>query len=152
MVRRALRVLAREGPVTCQDRWEEDTGINTFTVAVTVAALVEGSRFLEAGEAECALMLADAWNARLEDWAWAEDTTLARALGVAGYYMRTAPQDVLTHDGAKHEALLIKNRAQSPGVAADEQLAIDWMQLARFGLRAIDDPKMVASVQAIDQC
>ncbi|HEX9208683.1 MAG TPA: glycoside hydrolase family 15 protein [Steroidobacteraceae bacterium] len=151
MTRRALGFIAREGPVTCQDRWEEDTGINTFTVAAAIAALVEGSRFLEGRESECALMLADAWNARLEDWTWAQDTKLARALGVAGYYMRTAPQDVLTHDGAKHEALLIKNRAQSLGPAADEQLAIDCLQLARFGLRATDDPKMVASVQAIDR-
>jgi glucoamylase len=150
MVHRALRFLAREGPVTCQDRWEEDTGINTFTVAVAIAALVEGSRFLEAREAECALMLADAWNARLEDWAWVTDTALSRQLGVAGYYMRTAPPDVLTHDGAKHEALLLKNRAQSLEPAADEQLAIDCLQLARFGLRTADDPQMAASVRAID--
>jgi glucoamylase len=150
MIRRALRFIAREGPVTCQDRWEEDTGINTFTVAVAIAALVEGSRFLQDREAECALMLADSWNARLEDWAWAEGTALARALGVAGYYMRTAPKDVLTHEGAKHEALLIKNRAQSLAPAADEQLAIDCLQLARFGLRSTGDPTMVASVQAID--
>jgi glucoamylase len=33
MVRRALGFIAREGPVTSQDRWEEDTGVNTFTVA-----------------------------------------------------------------------------------------------------------------------
>jgi glucoamylase len=150
MVHRALRFLAREGPVTCQDRWEENTGINTFTVAVSVAALVEGSRFLEARAAECALMLADAWNARIEDWAWATDTALSRQLDVAGYYMRTAPPDVLTHDGAKHEALLVKNRAQSLEPAADEQLSIDCLQLARFGLRAADDPRMAASVRAID--
>jgi glucoamylase len=149
-VRRALRFIVREGPVTCQDRWEEDTGVNTFTVAVAIAALVEGGRFLEAREAECALMLADAWNARLEDWTWAEDTALARSLGVPGYYMRSAPEDVLIHDGAKHESLLVKNRADHLAAAADEQLAIDCLQLLRFGLRAADDPRVVASVKAID--
>jgi len=150
MVRGALRFIAREGPVTCQDRWEEDTGVNSFTAAVAIAALVEGSRFLEGREADCALMLADAWNTRLEDWAWAADTVLARALGVPGYYMRTAPEDVLTHDGAKHQGLMIHNRAPSPAPAADEQLAIDCLQLARFGLRSPDDPHMAASVRAID--
>jgi len=151
MVRRACAFVARQGPVTRQDRWEEGTGINTFTLAVLIAALVEGSRFLEGLEAECALMLADSWNARLDDWTWAHDTALARALGVPGYYMRMAPEDVLIHDGAKQEAMFIRNRARDSEVAADEELAIDCLQLARFGLRAHDDPLMAASVRAIDQ-
>jgi glucoamylase len=150
MVRRAVGFITRQGPATSQDRWEEDTGINTFTAAVTIAALVEGSRFLEARETECALMLADAWNARLEDWTWAAGTALARKLGVPGYYMRSAPEDVLIQDGAKQEGLLVKNRGQDLEPDADEQLAIDCLQLARFGLRTWDDPKMAASVKAID--
>ena len=150
MVRRALGFIVREGPVTSQDRWEEDTGINTFTVAVAIAALVEGSRFLAGREADCALMVADAWNARLEDWTWAADTALARRLGVPGYYMRCAPADVLIHEGAKLEHLLVKNRAHDLGLPADEQLAIDCLQLARFGLRSADEPTMAASVQAVD--
>ncbi|HXQ31590.1 MAG TPA: glycoside hydrolase family 15 protein [Steroidobacteraceae bacterium] len=149
MVRRALAFIARVGPATDQDRWEENTGINSFTLAVAIAALVEGSRFLEERETECALMLADSWNARLEDWTWADDTALARKLGVPGYYMRTAPADVLTHDGAKHRPLRVNNRGRLEA-AADEQVAIDCLQLTRFGLRAATDPKMVASVQAID--
>jgi glucoamylase len=64
--------------------------------------------------------------------------------------MRTAPADVLMHDGAKHEAILVKNRARSLDPAADEQLAIDCLQLARFGLRAADDAALSASVCAID--
>ena len=150
MVRRALGFIAREGPMTSEDRWEEDAGINTFTVAVIIAALVEGSRFLDGREAECALMLADAWNSRLEEWTWAADTGLARRLGVPGYYMRITPQDVLTHDGTKVEHLLVKNRAHDPGLAADEQLAVDCLQLARFGLRSVDDPHMAASIRAVD--
>ncbi len=150
MVHRALGFIAREGPVTCQDRWEEDAGVNTFTVAVSIAALVEGSRFLGDREAACALMLADAWNARLEDWTWAAGTALARELDVPGYYMRSAPPDVLLHAGAKEEALRVKNRAEDVEPAADEQLAIDCLQLARCGLRAADDVHMASSVKAID--
>ncbi len=150
MISRALRFIAREGPATSQDRWEEDAGLNTFTIAVSVAALVEGSRFLEGRTAECALMLADAWNARLEEWTWVSDTALARKLGVPGYYMRSAPHDVLIHEGAKHQALLIRNRAADGEQPADEQIAIDCLQLVRMGLRAVDDPTIVASVAAID--
>ncbi len=150
MVRRALGFIAREGPATRQDRWEEDTGVNTFSCSVAVAALIEGSRFLAGREADCALMLADAWNTCLEEWTWAENTDLARRLGVPGYYMRSAPEDVLIHDGVKQEHLLVKNRAHDLGLVADEQLAIDCLQLARFGLRAVDDPHMSASIKAID--
>lgn len=150
MVRRALGFIARVGPATSQDRWEEDPGINTFTLAVVIAALVEGSRFLGGREAECALMLADVWNARLDEWTWAEDTKLSRQLGVPGYYIRTSPKNILINDGAKLQALLVKNRASDPGLAADEQLAIDCLQLARFGLRKTDAPHMHASITAID--
>ena len=95
MVRRALDFILRQGPATGQDRWEEDAGINPFTLAVAIAALVEGAALLDGRERECALMLADYWNARMEDWTWAEDTVLARSLGVPGYYLRSTPTDEL---------------------------------------------------------
>lgn len=150
-VRRALDFIMREGPSTGQDRWEEDAGINTFTLAVAIAALVEGAAFLQGRERDCALMLADYWNARLEDWTWVEDTALARSLEVPGYYLRSAPTDELYHDGARHEHLLIKNRALDPDLPADEQLATDFLQLVRYGLRDAHDPCIVASVAAIDK-
>ena len=43
MVRRALGYIARTGPSSAQDRWEENEGINAFTSAVTIAALVAGA-------------------------------------------------------------------------------------------------------------
>jgi glucoamylase len=150
MVRRALSFIVRQGPSTGQDRWEEDAGLNSFTLAVAIAALVEGARFLSPAEADCALMLADAWNVRLEDWTWASGTQLAQNLNVAGYYMRSAPESVLVHDGTKNDALLIKNRAQCITLPASEQLAIDCLQLSRFGLRSASSPQMTASTTAID--
>jgi glucoamylase len=46
MVRRALGYIARTGPATEQDRWEESTGINPFTPAVCIVALVAGAPLL----------------------------------------------------------------------------------------------------------
>src|SRR5204863_8243166 len=48
MVRRALGYIARTGPSSGQDRWEETEGINAFTSAVTIAALVAGAALLPA--------------------------------------------------------------------------------------------------------
>ncbi len=150
MVRRALQFVAREGPVTGEDRWEEDGGVNAFTLAVAIAALVEGAAFLEGKAAECALMLADYWNAHIEEWTFVRDTGLARRFQVMGYYLRIAPPEVLCHDGAKNEWMLIKNRAHDPHLPASEQVATDFLQLVRYGLRAPDDPHVRASVQVMD--
>ncbi|MBN6740924.1 glycosyl hydrolase [Acidithiobacillus sp. MC6.1] len=150
MVHRALHFIIHEGPVTGQDRWEEDGGINPFTMAVAIAALVEGANLAGDKAAECALMLADYWNARLEDWTFVKDTDLAKHYQVLGYFVRITPKDVLVQDGAKDEWVLIKNRAHDPHLPASEQVANDFLQLVRYGLRSADDPHIVASVKVMD--
>jgi glucoamylase len=150
-VTRALRFIACEGPATSQDRWEEDAGINAFTLAVSIAALVDGSAFLD-GEAKAfALRLADCWNARIEDWTFVRDTSLARKLGVGGYYIRTAPADALVRDGTQSEHVPIKNRGHDPNLPADEQISTDFLQLVRYGLRQASDPFVVDSLKTVDR-
>ena len=151
MVQRALTFISREGPTTGQDRWEEDPGVNTFTLAIAIAALVEGSTFLEGDARQFALLLADNWNAQIDDWTVAKDTPLARRCGVGKYYIRTAPADALVHEGAQAEHILIKNRAVNPDLPADEQIGTDFLQLVRYGLRRADDPLIIDSVKIVDQ-
>ena len=47
VIRRALTFIAQNGPATKQDRWEEDAGINAFTLAACVSALVCGAAYLD---------------------------------------------------------------------------------------------------------
>jgi glucoamylase len=151
MVYRALSAIARYGPVTEQDRWEEDAGINAFTLAACVSALVCGAGFLEGPARTFALELADYWNAHIEDWTSVRDTALARAAGVAGYYVRIAPPpDPSGNSGLAH-ILPIKNRACDPGLPAQEQVATDFLQLVRFGLRDPHDPLIVDTIQIVDR-
>lgn len=151
MVHRALSFIAREGPITGQDRWEEDPGINTFTLAIAIAALVEGSTFLDGESVEFALQLADSWNARLEEWTVVRNTALARQLGVSGYYMRISPADILVNERAQTEHVAIKNRAIDPNLPADEQVGTDFLQLVRYGLRRADDPIVIDSLRVVDK-
>ncbi|MEJ2714930.1 MAG: hypothetical protein P8014_17450, partial [Acidihalobacter sp.] len=151
MVAGALRFMLAEGPSTGQDRWEEDPGVNTFTLAIVIAALVEGARFVPQPAADLALMVADYWNASIEDWCWASDTPLARELGVSGYYLRAAPANVLVCDGAKAEHLFIKNRAHDYDRPANQQISTDFLQLVRYGLRDPHDPHVAASVEVVDR-
>lgn len=150
MVRRALGFLIREGPASPQDRWEEDAGVNTFTVAVCIAALVAGAELLPEPDAALARAGADFWNARLEDWTVARNTPLARRHGIAAYYVREAPPAVIAESGALYRCLPIKNRADDPEVPAAEQVALDFLQLVRLGLRRADDPLIRDSVRLAD--
>jgi glucoamylase len=151
MVRRALAYLIAKGPASEQDRWEEDAGINCFTLAAMIAALVEGAQFLDEAERDLALTVADDWNAHIEHWNWVEGSDLAKRLGLPGYYCRIVPREALFCEDAKDEDLLIKNRSYDNRLAAEDQVATDFLQLVRYGLRRADDPKIVASVAAMDK-
>ncbi len=149
MVRRAIAFVARTGPASQQDRWEEDAGVNAFTLAVCIAALVAGARFVEPEMREFALALADDWNARIEDLTAVFDTALARRTGVRGYYVRVAPPDAVGGEAVLQRRLPIRNRIEA-APPADEQVATDVLQLVRFGLRRADDPLIVDTVRVID--
>ena len=74
--------MARNGPVTQQDGWEDNAGLSPLTLAVEIAALVCAAGFLEEPARSYALELADTWNARTEDWTYDADTELAHRIGV----------------------------------------------------------------------
>jgi glucoamylase len=151
MVRRALSFLVRQGPASDQDRWEEDSGLNTFTLAVCIAALVVGSRYLEPEAAALALAFADYWNASLEDWTVAHGTPLAGRFGVPGYYVREAPAETLSEGRLQLGGVLpIRNLVHDPLLPASAQIGVDFLQLVRFGLRRAEDPLIVASVKVAD--
>ena len=150
MIRRALSFLACRGPSSPQDRWEESPGIGTYTLAVCIAALVTGAKFLTGTARIFALGLADFWNANLERWTVVHNTPLAKRFGIAGYYIRVAPPDVLRKEESVKEVLLIKNRSDTGLVPADEEVSIDFLQLVRFGLRGADDPAIRDSIAVTD--
>ncbi|MGA7802851.1 MAG: glycoside hydrolase family 15 protein [Gammaproteobacteria bacterium] len=151
MVQRALSFILRNGPASDQDRWEEDAGINTFTLAVCIAALVAGAPFLPPPARDLALAVADFWNSRAEEWTTVTDTPLARRLGVTRYYVREG--FLPDGDGKKdamHRALPIKNRRHDPGLPASEQVGVDFLQLVRSGLRLPDDPIIRDTLTVVD--
>lgn len=156
MVKRAASFLVRNGPVTMQDRWEEDAGYSPFTLAVEIAGLLAAADLADiVGEKSIADYLretADTWNDNIERWTYAEHTDLAREAGVDGYYVRISPPD---SDGAASPIegfVPIKNRP--PGQtsqAAIHLLSPDSLALVRFGLRAADDPRILNTIKVIDK-
>jgi glucoamylase len=150
MVGRALGFIARNGPASPQDRWEENSGVNTFTMAVCIAALVSGSRFLPTADEALVLELADYWNLRLEDWTGVRGTAFARGHGVSGYYLRIMPSAALGDASVLARAFPVKNRRIDPGLRATEQIGVDFLQLVRYGLRTADHPMVRDTLKLVD--
>jgi glucoamylase len=155
MVRRAAEYLVANGPVSPQDRWEEDPGYSPFTIAVEIAALLVAADMAdEAGQPVAAAYLretADAWNASIERWLYVTDTTLARQCGVHGYYVRVAEPDLADTAAARDGFVPIRNRAPGQSTMASSLLVSpDALAFVRFGLRAADDPRIVDTVAVID--
>jgi len=155
MVKRAAAFIAMNGPVTAQDRWEEDGGYSPFTLAVEIAALLAAADLAEqiaAPEAAAYLReTADIWNGLIERWIYAVDTPLAKEVGVDGYYVRIAPPETADAASPLDGFVPIKNRPpQGSGQRASLMVSPDALALVRFGLRAPDDPRIRNTVRVID--
>src|SRR3954449_8715187 len=150
MVRRALGYIARVGPSSGQDRWEETEGINAFTLTVCIAALVAGAALLPEPECDWALALADFWNEQIEAWTTVSGTDLAEQYGIPGYYVRVAPPGIVSQADASTAIVPIRNRLGDLGLRGDEQIGTEFLQLVRFGLRRADDPLILGSLKLAD--
>ena len=155
MIRAAAGYLVLNGPVTPQDRWEEEGGYSPFTLAVEVAALLAAADFAdEAGQKDVAIYLrqtADIWNAHIERWTYVTGTDLARRFEIEGYYVRIAPIEVADAPSPTYGFVPIKNRPVDQAASeSTHMISPDALALVRFGLRAANDPRIVNTVKIID--
>ncbi|HPC72944.1 MAG TPA: glucan 1,4-alpha-glucosidase [Syntrophales bacterium] len=155
MVRRAAGFLARNGPATEQDRWEEDSGYSPFTLAVEIAGMLAAAEMAELnGEPSVADYLretSDAWNASIERWTYVTGTDLAKQAGVDGYYVRIAPPEAAEAASPMTGFVQIKNRPGGQSAAPVARIiSTDALALVRFGLRSAADPRIVNTIKVID--
>jgi len=157
MLQRAAGFVLRNGPRTRQDRWEENAGYTPFTLAVAVAALLAAAEVAEVLEIDDLLPdllrdTADAWNEQIEEWVYVSGTRLAGEAGVAGYYIRVAPERA-DGNGADFAApVQVRNHDDGAGwLPAEDLVSTDALALVRFGLRAPDDPRIRDTVVVIDR-
>jgi glucoamylase len=155
VVRKAAGFIVRNGPVTQQDRWEEDGGYSPFTLAAEIAALLAAADIadlvLQSGAANYLRDTADNWNDNVERWTYATDTLLAKQMGVEGYYVRIAPLESDSAGSPLEGFVPIKNRPPGAGIQeATHVISPDSLALVRFGLRAPDDPRIVNTIKVID--
>lgn len=155
MIKKAASYIVTNGPVTGQDRWEEDGGYSPFTLAVEIAALLAAAdladRLDATAQAAYLRETADIWNSLIERWIYATGTVLTGEIGVEGYYVRISPPEVAGAASPLDGFVPIKNRpAKDNSEQASLMVSPDALALVRFGLRAPDDPRILNTVRVID--
>ena len=154
LVSRAARYLILHGPVTAQERWEENSGYSPSTLATIVASVVCAAEFARGREYTLAmdflLDYADWLSAHLEEWTVTNRGELV--MGKPRHYVRITPADpkqaVAAPDPDEAEIVLANDGGKHP---ARNIVGGDFLQLVRLGVRAADDPLMVDSLAVIDQ-
>lgn len=146
MVRRASAFVAQNGPVSPQDRWEENPGASPFTLAVEVAALLAAVPYLGPTDATYAIELADCWNERIEEWTYVQNTETSQRFGVDGYYVRIGPSAA---EGGLRGCVEVRNRSGDV-VPAEALVGLEFIYLARFGLRSPSDRRINDSLIVAD--
>ncbi len=147
-VKRSADYVARNGPATAQERWEEESGYSPSSIAAEIAGLVCAANLAaETGHDADALVwtaLADDWADQVEAWC-ATVTGGERHDAPVPYYLRVA------RDGdpdAGHRRTLA-----NAGPTLDERDVIDagFLDLVRLGIRPPDHPVVQNSLLAVDE-
>jgi glucoamylase len=154
LVSRAARYLILHGPVTAQERWEENSGYSPSTLATITASVVCAAEFARGRKdkiaADFLLDYADWLSAHLEEWTVTNRGELVK--GKPRHYIRITPADpkqaVASPDPDQAEMIVANGGGKHP---ARNIVGGDFLQLVRLGVRAADDPLMLDSLAVIDQ-
>jgi glucoamylase len=157
MVLAAAYYLIREGPVTQQERWEENSGYSPSTLASNIAALVCASWMArERGDAATAQFLleyADYLESHVERWTVTNKGFLVP--GIKRHYVRINPEDpgqVVPKEDLDQKMVTIHNL--QPGTPnqfpAAEIVDAGFLELVRYGIRRPGDPLIEDSLRVVD--
>jgi glucoamylase len=154
MIVRAAAHLILQGPVTSQDRWEENAGYSPSTLATVIAALVCAAEWAtEYGETTCAdfvFAYADWLAAHIEEWMVTTQGELVE--GFPHHYIRINPTDPNAPDPHPDPNTTMIQIANGGGLhPARNVVGGDFLHLVRFGIRDANDPIIRDSIEVIDR-
>jgi glucoamylase len=141
----AASFLARRGPRTPQERWEEQAGYSPASIAAEIAGLLCAAEIAEKNDDRAAAgrfrSLADSWAEHVEGWCATRTGPLAK-----GSYLLRISRDGTPDAGTR---VALQNRAGT----FDERSIVDasFLELVRLGIRDPKDPLIVASLAVVDK-
>jgi glucoamylase len=154
MISRAAAYLIRQGPVTAQERWEENAGYSPSTLATVIAGLVCAAEFArdrsDTGTADFILQYADWMAAHVEEWTVTTAGELVE--GIRRHYIRINPTHPEAPDPHADPNTTMLAVANGGGLhPARNVVGGDFLHLVRLGIRAADDPLVRDSIAVIDR-
>jgi glucoamylase len=147
MIGRAAGYLARNGPITGVDRWEENPGGSAFTIGLEIVALLVAANYLTDPDRQLALQLADNWNERLEEFTYVVGSEVDQFFGTAGHYVRIgpAPESIKTTIGLQNQP------ANVAEIASEALIGLEFLYLPRLGLREPMDQRILDTLVVVDR-
>ena len=150
--RGAVQILLN-GPVTGQDRWEENSGYSPSTLAAAIGALCAAAESVckkaRPGLAELLYQYSDWMVRHLEDWCVSKSGPLGKG---EPYFVRINPiaYGQTNWFGATDEARIYVANGGGEH-AASEVVGGDFLALVRYGVLDPNDPLVVKSLEVIDR-
>jgi glucoamylase len=144
-VKPAADFIAAHGPVTPQERWENQSGYSPATIGAEIAGLVcaadIASRNGDSASASRWLSVADSWQKSVQGWTASSNGPLSPS----PYYLR------LTKDGSPNAGTAYSIGDGGPS-AADQRSVVDpsFLELVRLGVRPASDPVVRNTVSVVD--
>src|SRR5436190_14437007 len=153
LVWRAASYLILNGPITGQERWEENSGYSPSTLASIIAALVCAAEFanrrLDRTAGDFILDYADWLSNHLEEWLVTNCGELVP--GKPRHYIRITPADPERPLAKADPNSAMIQIANGGGVhPARNIVSTDFLELVRLGIRDANDPLIRASIEVID--
>jgi glucoamylase len=145
-VRAAADFIVKEGPVTKQERWENQSGYSPGTIASEIAALVVAGDFAarngDSVRARRYRRIADFWQANVEKWT----ATTNGPFATGPYYLR------LTKHRDPNRPTTYEMGDGGPK-AIDQRGVVDptFLELVRLGVKRPDDPAIVNTLKVVDE-
>ena len=157
MVLKAAGYLIEHGPVTPQERWEENSGYSPSTLAAHIAALICAAAFArERGQEQTAQYLeeyADFLEAHLECWTVTTEGSLVP--GIRRHFIRIQPADAsnpVPDEDPNRGVLELRNQPPGAHAAFPAKDIVDagFLELVRYGIRKPGDALIEDSLRVVD--
>ncbi len=161
MVLGAAGALIANGPMTQEERWEENEGYSPSTLASNIAGLICAADLAENrwGDHATAQFLrehADFLESHLETWCMTTQGSLVP--GITQYYIRLLPTQVKSVGNNRNPSLpedpntatIVLKNPDGRRFPARDVVDGGFLELVRMGIRRADDPVIQNTVRVID--
>jgi glucoamylase len=145
-VKPAADYIVANGPVTPQDRWENQSGYSPATIAAQIAGLVCAASIATANHDTASaaryLKTADSWQRQVASWT----VTTNGPFSSRPYYLR------LTKDGHPDSGTSYDIGDSGPN-GVDQRAVVDpsFLELVRLGVKPASDPAILNTIKVVNQ-